>query len=102
MSVQELYQENEELRNTVEFIRSHLDVRRSSLSSSPVPPSASSLHASHGFHASRSLSPSRHRPTTLDGVHENDMLTLENKDLRERVQISQFVCYGHMLTCIFS
>jgi hypothetical protein len=63
MTVNELYQENEELRNTVSFIRSHLVDQ-----------------APH-----RSLSPSRQRPTTLDGLGENDMFVLENKDLREKV-----------------
>lgn len=64
MTINELYQENEELRNTVSFIRSQLlDQHR----------------------PSRAPSPSRQRPTTLDGVSESDMLTMENKDLREKV-----------------
>ena len=68
MTLNELYQENEELRNTVSFIRSHLLDQQG-----------------HHHRPTRSLSPSRQHPTSLDGVSETDMLVLENKDLREKV-----------------
>eukprot|EP00026_Physarum_polycephalum_P001780 Phypoly_transcript_01782.p1 GENE.Phypoly_transcript_01782~~Phypoly_transcript_01782.p1 ORF type:complete len:462 (+),score=64.18 Phypoly_transcript_01782:146-1387(+) len=67
MTINELYQENEELRNTVSFIRSRL------------------LDQVHP----RSLSPSRQRPTTLDGMSENDMFVLENKDLRDKLRSAE-------------
>ncbi len=91
MSVNELYQENEEMRNTVSFLRNQLHKKKSL----PIRTTRDERERNEGGEGRGRSSPSPPRfaqPngyfSSVEGDSEKEKLALENKFLRDKVLFS--------------